>query len=192
MPGILSVAGVVVLLLIYAVAQQAYRHWKSPRRRRHTYHIRRAQQVIERLGELAHDGQRLMYLRKIDPLTFEELLLETAARRGHKIYRNKRYSGDGGIDGRIVIEGEPFLIQAKRYKNHINRQHLAEFCTLVEAHKCSGLFCHTGRTGKGAREAITSDRVNVVSGRRLLRFIGVDSATLRRIHHESKPGARQE
>lgn len=147
----------------------------SARERRHAFHIRRARQVIERLGQIAHDGQKLAYLRKINPLTFEELLLEAAERRGHRIYRNKRYSGDGGSDGRIRIDGQMYLVQAKRYRGHINRQHLVAFDQLVAAHGCLGLFCHTGRTGRGARSAFDGARVRVISGQRLLRFIDPDA-----------------
>lgn len=35
-------------------------------------------------------------LRAMDPLAFEELLLECFERRDHQVIRNRRYTGDGG------------------------------------------------------------------------------------------------
>ncbi|WP_192840691.1 restriction endonuclease, partial [Enterobacter hormaechei] len=43
------------------------------------------------------------YLRKIDPFVFEELLLEGFEAHGFRTIRNKRYTGDGGIDGQVII-----------------------------------------------------------------------------------------
>ena len=45
-------------------------------------------------------GYKIAYLRKIDPFTFEELLLEGFESHGFRTIRNKRHTGDGGIDGR--------------------------------------------------------------------------------------------
>ncbi|WP_416409812.1 restriction endonuclease [Agrobacterium rosae] len=39
----------------------------------------------------------------MDHLTFEELLLEAFERRGHVVQRNASYSGDGGLDGSVVM-----------------------------------------------------------------------------------------
>ncbi len=44
-----------------------------------------------------HFGQKIAYLRKIDPFVFEELLLEGFERRGFEVIRNRRYTGDGGL-----------------------------------------------------------------------------------------------
>ena len=57
----------------------------------------------------------MKYLRKINPYVFEELLLLAFERRGMRVIRNSRYSGDGGLDGQVLIDGERWLIQAKRY-----------------------------------------------------------------------------
>ncbi|MFD2431520.1 restriction endonuclease [Sphingobium scionense] len=83
----------------------------------------------------------------MDPLAFEELLLESLERRGHKVTRNHRYTGDGGIDGQVVIEGAIWLIQAKRYAGIIRPDHVVAFQTLCQSRGCRSLFIHTGRTG---------------------------------------------
>lgn len=115
--------------------------------RRHRRKQDQARRVLAKINTIPLMPQRLAYLRKIDPLTFEELLLEAFERRGHVVRRNASYSGDGGLDGSVVIEGETYLLQAKRYGKHINRAHVAAFSAVLAARDCSGIFIHTGRTG---------------------------------------------
>ncbi len=76
---------------------------------------------------------------------FEELLLEGFEAHGFRTIRNKRYTGDGGIDGGVIIGKYRYLIQAKRYRGHIALQHVQEFEKLLKRHNCRGLFCHTGK-----------------------------------------------
>src|SRR5699024_1294775 len=92
-----------LLTVLFGVLYLVPLLWKRlPRHRWRRHRMRREQaiRVHRRLIEIEHDGQRLAYLRKIDPLAFEELLLVVAELRGWKIQRNKRYTGDGGIDGK--------------------------------------------------------------------------------------------
>ncbi len=101
-------------------------------RRNHHYHIGQARRVLARLVEIraagAAEAQILAYLRKIDPTTFEEMILELAERAGCLVRRNTRYSGDGGIDGRFHLPGErrPWIVQAKRYRAAIRPQQSIE------------------------------------------------------------------
>ncbi|MCW1113525.1 restriction endonuclease [Escherichia coli] len=83
--------------------------------------------------------------------------------------RNKRYTGDGGIDGQVIIGKYRYLIQAKRYRGHIALQHVQEFEKLLKRHNCRGLFCHTGKTGAGSKSvSIASERMEIISGQRLI------------------------
>ncbi|EMJ9352746.1 restriction endonuclease, partial [Escherichia coli] len=113
--------------------------------------------------------QKINYLRKIDPFVFEELLLEGFEAHGFRTIRNKRYTGDGGIDGQVIIGKYRYLIQAKRYRGHIALQHVQEFEKLLKRHNCRGLFCHTGKTGAGSKSvSIASERMEIISGQRLI------------------------
>ncbi|MFA1068201.1 restriction endonuclease [Klebsiella pneumoniae] len=113
--------------------------------------------------------QKINYLRKIDPFVFEELLLEGFESHGFRTIRNKRYTGDGGIDGQVIIGKHRYLIQAKRYRGHIALQHVQEFDTLLKRHNCHGLFCHTGKTGAASKAvSFASDRMEIISGQRLI------------------------
>lgn len=139
---------------------------------RHRWRRRQAQTMAEQLrGRDRSQPPQLLYarLRAMDPLAFEELLLESFERRGHKVIRNHRYTGDGGIDGQVVIDGAIWLIQAKRYAGTIRSEHVVAFETLCQSRGCRGLFIHTGRTGPRSRKAVRhSGTVRIISGRELL------------------------
>lgn len=94
----------------------------------------------------------MAYRRKIDPYVFMERLLSTLERQGYRIMRSARYSGDGGIDGRFIYEGKLVLVQSRRYTKHIQMGHVKDFVDVVQGTRkaTSGVFVHTGRTGKGA------------------------------------------
>ncbi len=111
-------------------------------------------------------------LRAMDALAFEELLLESFERRGHRVVRNRRYTGDGGIDGQVVIDGRVWLIQAKRYVAAIRPEHVRAFASFCIAREASGMFIHTGRTGGSSRDVVAQHAmVEIVSGRKLLALV---------------------
>ncbi len=72
-------------------------------------------------------------------------IYSTKPRMASEPSENKRYTGDGGIDGEVIIGKYRYLIQAKRYRGHIALQHVQEFEKLLKRHNCRGLFCHTGK-----------------------------------------------
>lgn len=144
--------------------------WSKPRP--HARQVARAIRVLARLTRF--DGEHrvacvIAYLRKVDPYVFEELLLTAFARRGIAVRRNARYSGDGGIDGRLRLGGERVYLQAKRYRTHIRAGDVRAFQTLVAEQQVKGIFAHTGRTGRGARAG--AGELEFLSGRRLADFV---------------------
>ena len=144
----------------------------------HARQIAKAHRVLRRLGGLDGPGRAarvIAYLRKVDPYVFEELLLNAFARRGVAVRRNRRYSGDGGIDGYLQLDGG-ICVQAKRYRGHIRAADVAAFKALVAARRCRGVFIHTGRTGRGARAAAGS--LEILSGQRLVDLVTGDPLML--------------
>lgn len=146
----------------------------SARKRRHNRRIRSAEGVRNLLAEGALlPAQAVSYLRKVNPYTFEELVLDGFLRDGYKVKRNKRYSGDGGIDGRASKDGEEYLVQSKRYRGYISRQHVEDFSRVCTRERLKGFFVHTGKTGDASWEtAGTFGNVDIVSGDRMLRLVG--------------------
>lgn len=111
-------------------------------------------------------------LRSMDPLAFEELLLECFERRGLQVTRNRRYTGDGGIDGKVKICGGVWLVQAKRYADAIRPEHVEAFAQLCAAKSMPGLFIHTGRTGPSTRTLLNRHpHIQIISGDQLLALI---------------------
>jgi restriction system protein len=140
-----------------------WREWTLPRS--HRRRIRAARRVLARID--GWEAARILgYLRKIDPLSFEELILESFARAGHRIKRGRRYSGDGGIDGHVWRDGRWVSIQCKRYSAHINPTHVRAFAALTAG---QGFFVHTGRTGPASREGAAG--IDIISGQKLIALI---------------------
>ncbi|PJG47191.1 restriction endonuclease [Sphingobium sp. LB126] len=168
----------ILLLIFLALAALAAiaRSIRTPAR--HRWRRRQARTMATQLqGRDRAQPVQLVYarLRAMDPLAFEELLLECFERRGLRITRNRRYTGDGGVDGRVVIDGKTVLIQAKRYAAAIRPEHVVDFIALCRARHCRGLFIHTGRTGPQSRQHVAADSlVSIVSGAELIALLRGD------------------
>lgn len=151
--------------------------WLKPKHRRN---VEIAVQVLEllRLQTQPMDSKEALKivigsLRRVDPFVFEELLLQCFKDAGWQIVRNKRYTGDDGIDGRIYRDGQLYLVQAKRYTGLINVIHLRHFEQVVHQYGAAGgFFLHTGRTGNTAK-AISQQQaqVTLLSGVKLVDFV---------------------
>ncbi len=127
-----------------------------------------AWQRLRMLAKIKDARKKFIYLKQTHHFVFEEMILTAFKRKGYKIVRNKAYTGDGGIDGKVYIKGHLYLIQAKRYSGHIDAGHVDEFATVCVKHQAKGLFIHTGKTGKKARNNANHHNIKMVSGAKLL------------------------
>ncbi len=149
------------------------RCWFLPRS--HRRRIRSARRVLRKvrpwLQEPNGPARVFGYLRKIDALAFEELVLQSFVDMGWQIKRGTRYSGDGGIDGHARPPGHPYWmpLQCKRYRGCIEARHVADFAHLIYPHR--GFFVHTGRTGGASWDARRGSGVVVVSGEKLVDLV---------------------
>ncbi|HGA1545109.1 TPA: restriction endonuclease, partial [Escherichia coli] len=144
-----------VLFLLFPVLCGRRRRRERASEWRHRHYRRKAERVMAQLSSLPEGGAGVKYLRKINPYVFEELLLLAFERRGMRVIRNSRYSGDGGLDGQVLIDGERWLIQAKRYGRTIRPSHIDDFGELLRREGCRGFFVHTGRTGPASRARLS-------------------------------------
>lgn len=140
---------------------------------RHKHNQGKAKTILKKIKAFEHQGQQINYLRKIDPFVFEELLLDAFEFKGYKVVRNKRYTGDGGIDGIVYDKnGNKILIQAKRYSSYINPQHVTTFQNLLASKKAvKGFFIHTGKTSFNTRNQFKHTNVVLIGGSKLLDLI---------------------
>ncbi len=163
---------------IMAVLLGALWFWRRFIRLPHSHRrrIRAADRALAKLAKIPSPAARFAWLRKMDPFTFEEMILTALKREGAKITRNRRYTGDGGSDGQAEINGQRYFIQAKRYRGHINVADVNEFAALCAQSGVKGLFVHTGKTGKGTVLAMASGIVRIVSGDGLIKLFDPDQS----------------
>lgn len=161
----------VALLVLLIIHRLFYK------KKRHQWYIRRASQLYNRINDKQQhysSAQVFNYLRHVNPYVFEELLLIAFQRKGYRIIRNRRYSGDGGIDGYVIIDRKKIPIQAKRYSSYIRGEHVVAFARVIQLHrKPFGLFIHTGRTGNATGDPSCSV-VRIISGEKLLDLLFID------------------
>jgi restriction system protein len=132
---------------------------------KHKHNVKKSRRVLDKLSTFEHDAQALAYLRKIDPLLFEELTLSLLEQRGILVLRSKRYSGDGGLDGQFYWPGRGWsAIQCKRYGKAITPAHARAFAELCQKRFKGGMFVHTGRTGDSSQEALADPALFILSG----------------------------
>jgi len=157
----------------------AWRLRALPSHRERVDRSRRVLITLRRMTGPVTAARRMNYLRQIDPLVFEELVLSALELRGIVVLRNRRYTGDGGIDGRCRMPGVGWLgIQAKRYGQHVDAEHVRAFCAEVRAQGLAGgLFVHCGRTGAMSYQALRDAQVQLVSGNTLLALLCPTSVT---------------
>ena len=146
-------------------------HWLK---KNHRLNIQKARQELERLREyvLTVEQENVLKvvigtLRRTKPFVFEELLLHCFKEQGYQVMRNERYTGDDGIDGRIVRDGKLHFVQAKRYSGLIQAAHVQEFEAVIEEFGAvGGFFVHTGRTGNKSRGVFRQpdSKIVLVSG----------------------------
>lgn len=160
---IVIISHILFLFTIYFIYRKFKKRWR----------VKASYRYLKKINTITGENEfqrTLSYLRKIDPFIFEEMILSIIKKQGVKIYRNKRYTGDGGIDGKFKYKGKVWLIQAKRYKAHITKQHVVEFNDLVSRNRTKGIFVHTGKTGKGSKTVASND-VLFISGNNLILFL---------------------
>jgi len=141
-------------------------------RRRGGRHARYRWRAGEAWKTLSRDrrsaGETLTYLRKTNPYVFEEMVLDAFERNGYKAMRNSRYSGDGGVDGRVRKDGKTYLVQCKRYKGFVDAGDVERFAHLCRESGMDGFFVHTGKTGRKSKLNASYGNVKIVSGNKLI------------------------
>ena len=144
-------------------------------RNKHQQNIQQANLMLEqlRLQRLTLTFPKaIAILRGMSPYTFEELLLTCFQEQGWKIQRNLRYSHDGGVDGRVVISGKLYLVQAKRYRQYIDPYHIHQFYQVIQHKKADGgFFVHTGKTRALSKKLLQNYKITLISGQKLVDFV---------------------
>jgi restriction system protein len=156
-----------IVIIIGFIIIYVYR--KLTKKNKHSQFIKKGKQILKTINKLEHSGQKINYLKKINPYVFEELLLSAFKNKGFKIKRNKKYSGDGGIDGKVYNDQGLFLIQAKRYKDYIRKNQIDEFkIAIIKNMAIGGYFIHTGKTSPELMSYSKDREIEIISGNKLI------------------------
>lgn len=178
-----NAAGITGIVALAFVGWRLARRFRPTRsQRRHKWNQERSYRDLAKIREInpvENPGQCFSWLRKVDPYRFEEMILSELDRRKLKIVRNTSYSGDGGIDGQFYLNGELWLIQAKRYSGFVRADHVWAFEAICAARSARGLFVHTGRTPQQFQQMKRRvGCVRVISGDELMRFFAGRTVSL--------------
>lgn len=156
----------------------------------HLRRIARSRRILTTLARFRGEGagaRAFAYLRTVDPHTFEEVVLSSIEAAGFVVLRNRRYTGDGGVDGRVLLPGtfgKTLAVQVKRYRSAINPSHVGDFERAIRAGgHAGGLLVHCGRTGPLTRLALYGMPIDLVSGSALLNLLLRQRAPLINLHH---------
>lgn len=105
---------------------------------------------------------------------FLEAVLTQFEKKGYEVIRNKRYTGDGGIDGMIKNKDGIFLVQTKRYSGRIHKKHVLDFHQVIQnKNAAGGFFVHTGKTSKPIFEQAKKMGVSIISGQSLINLFKI-------------------
>ena len=143
----------------------------------HVSRIHRARRAIDTVREFQGDAlsaRTIGYLRYLDPFVFEEVVLTCFEESGAAVWRNSRYTGDGGVDGHVHWPDRRVWapVQVKRFCGHVCRSDVIAFHELLERRGCrAGLFVHSGRTSEDLRNAFRGTELKILSGERLARLV---------------------
>lgn len=162
--------------MLVRCASQLFNAMRMRRQAEHRRRIGQSRAVLRAVRQFTGEGYAarcLAYLRNVDPLVFEEVVLSALEDAGLFVLRNPRYSGDGGIDGKVWLPGYGWCaVQSKRYGGHVNHHHVAAFGEVIFHHGFgAGLFLHTGRSGAAVYPHLTRSKVVLVSGASLVQLV---------------------
>lgn len=163
---------IIALVMIGSIFALSLRRFTVASKRSHRWRIKSAKRALKKLRAIESPAAIFSYLREMDAFVFEELLLTIFKELGCKVRRNSRYTGDGGVDGKIQINDNWLLIQAKRYEGSIRSSDVREFAALCGNENLAGLFIHTGKTPAPIWKFVyENSHVMLVSGQRLINLI---------------------
>ncbi|MBE0362138.1 hypothetical protein PULV_a3942 [Pseudoalteromonas ulvae UL12] len=158
---------ILFLLCLYVLIPSKNRYSAKKKK-----YIKVASKKLKRLNEIDSFSGKISFLRiAVNPYVFEEMILTALQRQGHKIIRGNRYTHDGGVDGKVMIKGTTYFIQAKKYSNYVNPKHVAAFIELCGRHGVKGLFVHSGKTGDMSKSILQNTQVKLVSGDKLIMLL---------------------
>lgn len=158
------------ILLGFAIG----RRWFSTQRIKNRRRIKKVSSRVKRGGLV---NEQDLY-RTVTPFEFEELVYDALLKGGCKKVERPRYYRDNGLDGIVRYKGRYFYIQAKRYKGHIRKKDMVEFCKKVSRDGVNGLFVYLGKASKACEKVAENSNVMLIDSHKLMALFRGDSIRL--------------
>ena len=116
-----------------------------------------------------------MNLLKIDPFSFEDLVIELFKNMGYEVVGTKK-SNDGGIDFELYnndpIIGGKVIGQVKRYKNNIDIPKLREFeSVLRNSDAMKGIYISTSNFSPQCERFASENNITLINGTILVNYL---------------------
>jgi restriction system protein len=121
------------------------------------------------------DAQHSKYsLQQLDWYEFEELVGEAYRRQGYMVIENDNRGADGGIDLRLLKDGELTLVQCKHWKsNRVGVSIVREmFGVLIDQNAKEMIIVCSGDFTEEAESFAANKPMQLISGKTLLDMIG--------------------
>lgn len=115
-------------------------------------------------AELIAKARTPQYLQSMDPREFEKLVCALFERQGYTVEPTP-YSGDGGVDGFLRLNGKVHLLQCKRVKGSVGEPVLRDlFGTMTAWGADSGIVVTTGTVSRKAQAwaAVPDRRLRII------------------------------
>ena len=108
----------------------------------------------------------LKKVKTVEPIFFEQLILDLMEKLGYGKGKHVGKTGDGGIDGEIPQDAlglETIYLQAKRYSSNVSSHHVRDFSGSLSAKKSSkGVFITTSDFTEESRDYVTKSSTNII------------------------------
>ena len=116
----------------------------------------------------------LKKIKTIEPIFFEQLILDLMEKFGYGKGKHSGKTGDGGIDGEISQDKlglETIYLQAKRYSSNVSAHDVRDFLGALSVKKASkGIFITTSDFPQRSRDDVakSSKSIILINGKELI------------------------
>lgn len=127
----------------------------------------------KRKGRLVDEQRNYATLRQLSWREFEEMVAEAFRRQGYRVVENQKGGADGGVDVRLIKEGQRTVVQCKNWKaSKVSVKVVRELYGVMVAEGaqqaiviCSGMFT------KDAWAFAQGKPIELIGGKKLLELL---------------------
>lgn len=128
-----------------------------------------------RKRRLLDEQEDIASMRSLSWKQFEELVAEAYRRQGFRVVENASGGADGGVDIRLIKNGETHLVQCKQWRsNKVGVSVAREMFGVMTARQATSVIIVTsGRFTREAQDFATGKPIQLIDGPQLADLIGL-------------------